>query len=122
MHNIYKTKQEKNSMQAERLEILLEFLKKEPSDPFNRYAVAMELMNTDREKALEHFEIVRNEHPDYLPLYYQLGAIYFENEDIQKAELTYQTGINLAEKMNNEKTLKELKGAYQQLKDETSEW
>jgi hypothetical protein len=58
------------------------------------------------------------EHPDYLATYYQAATIYAEREDEKQAAAIFEKGIALAEQRQNEKTLKELKGAYNMYKDE----
>ena len=42
--------------------------------------------------------------------------------EIQLAEETYKVGIEVARKIGNEKTLKELKGPYQMFLDELEDW
>lgn len=108
-------------MQAERLNILLNFLEEEPNEPFNKYALAMEYLKTDKNKSIELFENLIEKHSEYLATYYQLAALYVENEDFEKAISTYKKGIAIAENQKNEKTLKELKGALQMLMDEIEE-
>ncbi|UBM58495.1 tetratricopeptide repeat protein [Marinilongibacter aquaticus] len=109
-------------MQEARLKILLEYLQEEPHDPFNRYAVAMEYMKSDVHEARKHLELLYAEHTGYLPLYYQLGQLYTAAEDFDRAEKVYTEGIGLARKMEDVKTEKELRGAYQIMKDEREEW
>jgi tetratricopeptide (TPR) repeat protein len=104
-----------------RLEILRQFVADEPQDPFNHYALATELLKTNKNEAKEFFEYLIQHHADYLPTYYHLGALYVELGENNVAEQTYLQGIKLAEKLKNEKTLKELKGAYQMFLDELEE-
>ena len=109
-------------MQVDRLKLLIEFLQDEPQEPFNRYAVAMELLKVDTQKSIEHLEILLNEFPDYLPTYYQLAQLYFDKDELEKAAEVYKAGIALAKAQKNLKIEKELEGAYQMLKDEMEEW
>ena len=101
-----------------RLEILRQFLEEEPHDAFNHYALATELLKTDKNESKEIFEYLIVHHAGYLPTYYHLGALYIELGENHEAEQTYLQGIELAKSQKNEKTLKELKGAYQMLLDE----
>jgi tetratricopeptide (TPR) repeat protein len=101
-----------------RLEILRQFVADEPQDPFNHYALATELLKTNKNEAKEFFEYLIQYHADYLPTYYHLGALYVELGEITAAEQTYLQGIELAKRLENQKTLKELKGAYQMFLDE----
>ena len=101
-----------------RLEILRQFVAEEPQDAFNHYALATELLKTDKNESKEIFEYLIQNHADYLPTYYHLGALYVEMGENDAAEQTYLQGIELAKNLKNEKTLKELKGAYQMFLDE----
>jgi tetratricopeptide (TPR) repeat protein len=104
-----------------RLEILRKFVAEEPQDPFNHYALATELLKTNKKVSKGIFEDLIQNYPDYLPTYYHLGALYVELCENNAAEQTYLQGIELAKRLNNEKTLKELKGAYQMFLDEMDE-
>ena len=101
-----------------RLEILRQFVVEEPQDPFNHYALATELLKFDKAESRQIFEYLLKNHADYLATYYHLGALYVELGELQLVETTYLSGIELALKIGNEKTLKELKGAYQMFLDE----
>lgn len=101
-----------------RLEILRQFVTEEPQDPFNHYALATELLKFDKTESKQIFEYLLKNHDNYLATYYHLGALYVELEEHNLAEKTYEAGIELARKIGNEKTLKELKGAYQMFLDE----
>jgi len=101
-------------MNSERLNQLLNYLKEEPEDPFNHYAVAMELVGSEPRKALEYLAHLLTHHPSYLAAYYQAAALYDATDQLQQAKLTYQQGIALARQQNNHNTLRELQSAYQQ--------
>jgi predicted Zn-dependent protease len=101
-----------------RLEILRQFVAEEPQDPFNHYALATELLKFNKTESKQIFEYLLKNHADYLATYYHLGALYVELGEHKLAENAYVTGIALAGKIGNEKTLKELKGAYQMFLDE----
>jgi predicted Zn-dependent protease len=101
-----------------RLEILRQFVAEEPQDPFNHYALATELLKFNKTESRQIFENLLKNHADYLATYYHLGALYVELSENSLAEETYIAGIALAGKIGNEKTLKELKGAYQMFLDE----
>ncbi|MFT4733360.1 MAG: tetratricopeptide (TPR) repeat protein [Algoriphagus sp.] len=109
-------------MQEERMKLLLDFLVQEPEDPFNRYAVAMELMKSDKQRAVEHLEVLIREHATYLPTYYQLAQLYFDEDALEDAEKIYLKGIALAESQNNQKIEAELRGAYRMLLDDMEEY
>ena len=108
-------------MQVERLKILLEYLAEEPNEPFNIYAVAMEYLDKDNEKALFHLEKLLNEYADYVPTYYHAAALFFEKGDLVNAEKTYKMGIEKAHQQHKTKAYDELKRAYKMFLDEVEE-
>lgn len=105
----------------DRLRILRQFVEDEPQDPFNHYALATELLKFDKTESRHIFEYLLEKHSQYLATYYHLGALYVELGEHLLAEKTYVEGIALAYKIGNEKTLRELKGAYQMFLDELEE-
>ncbi len=109
-------------MQEERMKLLLDFLAQEPDVPFNRYAVAMELIKSDRQRAVEHLEVLIEEHPTYLPTYYQLAQLYFDVDALDEADKVYLKGIDLAVAQKNQKIEAELRGAYRMLLDDMEEY
>lgn len=105
-----------------RLELLLEYYREDPNDPFNIYALAMEYLGNDPSKALYYFEGLLKWHPNYLPAYYQAGKLYGELEQFGKALETYGLGKALADALGETRTLEELKRAERALRDEMEEW
>jgi predicted Zn-dependent protease len=105
-----------------RLELLRQFVAEEPQDPFNRYALATELLKFNKTESRHIFECLLQNHADYLATYYHLGSLYIELGENKLAEKTYLAGIVLAGKIGNEKTLKELNGAYQMFLDELGDY
>lgn len=99
-------------MNSQRLQKLHEFLKQEPDNPFLIYGLAIEYEKSDMLKAIELYELLLKDHPDYLPTYYQVAHIYWEQEENTKARNAFEQGIALAEKQNNSKAIQELKAAY----------
>ncbi len=96
-----------------RIEQLLQFVKEEPNDPFNLYALALEYQNKDADAAKTYFEKLLQQHPEYLPTYFHAAAFFAEAEKIEKAQQIYLKGIDLAKKQGNQHALRELKNAYQ---------
>ena len=105
-----------------RLEQLRKFYEEEPNDPFNAYALATELIKFDLQAARQLFEELITNHPNYWATYYHAAALYTTLEEFDLAEQTYQKGIEITANLQNEKALKELKGAYQMFLDEREEW
>lgn len=108
-------------MQAERIKFLLEQIELDPEEPFNYYALAIEYKDSQQDMAIEYFEKLLQEFPEYLPTYYHAAALFFETNQNKEAENTYLLGIKLAEKLKKEKALRELKSAYQMFLDEIDE-
>jgi tetratricopeptide (TPR) repeat protein len=105
-------------MQEQRLNFLEKEILAQPNEPFNYYALALEYIKIDKEKALNLFEYLLKEHSEYLPVYYKSAEFFEENNEIEKADDIFKKGILLAEKLGKEKILKELKGRYQLFIDE----
>lgn len=99
-------------MNNSRIKILLQYLKDEPNDPFNIYALAMEYIQVNPSKSKVYFEELLDQHPDYLATYHHAAALFAEEGDKKKAENIYLKGIALAENQKNSHALRELKNAY----------
>ena len=105
-------------MNEARINLLKSYIEEEPKDPFNYYALACEYLNGKEEEALQLFEQLLINFPDYLATYYQAAQLLQEFEEYEKTLAVYEKGIALAEKQNNTKTLNELKTAKQNLEFE----
>ena len=103
----------------DRKTLLREFIREEPKNPFNYYALALEIKEKDSKEASELFDYLLENHPSYLPLYYPAAQFFFEQNQIQKANEIYAAGIQLAKNQNELKTLRELQNAYQNFLFET---
>jgi len=99
-------------MNSERLDQLLEFLKEDPNDPFNLYAVATEYNPHYPEKALEYYELLLTDHPDYLATYYHAAKLYADLGQSSNAEDAFKKGIALAQEQKEALPLRELQNAY----------
>jgi tetratricopeptide (TPR) repeat protein len=105
-------------MNGSLLSHLLSFYEEDPADPFNVYALAIEYVKSDPGKAGHFFDILLNDHPDYLPTYYHAGSFFAAQEQIEKAEGIYQKGLELARAQKNLKAQQELMRAYNSFLDE----
>lgn len=99
-------------MSTDRLAALLGFLQETPDDPFTLYAVATEYRNENPRTALGYYEKLLNEHPQYVPTYYHAAQLYVDLNQPERAEQTYQKGIEEAQKQNDALALRELRNAY----------
>ncbi|HEY8400855.1 MAG TPA: tetratricopeptide repeat protein [Cytophagaceae bacterium] len=109
-------------MQNQRIEQLIQFLKDDPNDPFTIYALALEYLKTDDNKALVYFNQLLNEHPDYIATYYHAGKLFEKLGNKEKAGEVYQKGIQLATQTRKLHALNELRAAYNILMDEEEDW
>jgi tetratricopeptide (TPR) repeat protein len=97
---------------VDRIKQLEEFFKEDPNDAFNSYALALEYLKSDPQKSYELFESLLNKHPDYLPTYYPFAHLLTELRQPDKAESIFKQGIDVARRVNDPKTLRELSAAY----------
>jgi hypothetical protein len=98
-----------------RLEQLQAFYNDDPHDPFNLYGLALEVSRSDAQKAVALFEVLLEEHPSYIPAYYQAAKL---NEAIKKNDRAieiYRLGIDRSKKQNEFKALRELQSALDEL-------
>jgi Tfp pilus assembly protein PilF len=102
-------------MATERIKQLQQYCDEDPSDPFNIYALALEYRNVDPLKARELFDALLRHHSTYLPTYYHAAKFFQEQGENSKAVGIYEVGIALAKKLKDDKTLRELRSAYDEL-------
>ncbi|CAN5375140.1 hypothetical protein BH23BAC1_BH23BAC1_12610 [soil metagenome] len=100
-------------MENSRLEKLLQFYQEDPHEPFNIYAIALEyLSQNNNTEAKKYFDLLLEKHKNYLPTYYHAASFYTSQGNKDKAGIIYQSGITLAQQVNNNHTLRELRNAY----------
>jgi len=95
-----------------RIAQLEEFLREDPDDDFNLYALALEYLKSDQLKAHDLFSNLLRKSPGYLPTYYPFAHLLIELQQATKAEEIFEQGIELARRSGDSKTLKELTNAY----------
>jgi tetratricopeptide (TPR) repeat protein len=100
-------------MQISRLEKLLEFIKNEPDDPFLKYALATEYLRINQtDIALQYYEDLINNHPNYAGTYYHLGKLYEALDRKQEAINTYETGMKVTKAQRDNHAFSELQAVY----------
>lgn len=100
---------------ASRIQQLEGFVNEDPTDPFNLYALALEYSKSNSGKAVEIFNELLQQHPDYVPTYYQLGKLYIDLSENEKALNVFALGIKIAGGNNDVKAMRELQSARQEL-------
>jgi Tfp pilus assembly protein PilF len=99
-------------MIPQRLQLLKDLLEKEPTDSFLNYALALEYAKENNlTKAIELIEQIVQKDEQYLASYYQLGQLYEQQNQAQKALEYYKKGVLIAQVQKNKKTLNELNEA-----------
>jgi hypothetical protein len=102
-------------MKSDRIKMLEQFVVEDPTDPFNHYALALELAKSDKQKAKEVFDQLIATYSDYVPAYYQSALLYLElnlNDEVAKI---IENGITQAKKQNNLKAANELKSLLDEI-------
>lgn len=106
-------------MSKERLHKLLQFLESSPGDSFLSFAVAKEYESAgDEERALEYYQRLTEQDPDYVGAYYHLGKLYERRRQYEKARQTYERGMEAAKRAGDRHALSELAGARLALEEE----
>jgi tetratricopeptide (TPR) repeat protein len=99
-----------------RREMLEEFLRKNPTDAFARYGLAMECVRTEEnELAAQHFRALLEAHPDYVAGYYHFGQLLARLGRQEEAYNTYKSGMEAARKAGNTHALSEMEEALRSL-------
>lgn len=107
-------------MAKPRLEMLEDFVRKDPRDAFSRYALAMEYVNAQRyDEAIAHFRALIAQDPDYIATYFQLGQACERTGRPEEARAAYEQGIAACRRKGDSKTLGELEFALEQLSGST---
>lgn len=92
-----------------RLEQLREMLADDPSDPFTRYALGMELKGLGRaEEALAELSRLLDEAPGYVPTWYQCGKLLHELGRTERALEVLRRGVEVAQAAGDAHTTGEL--------------
>lgn len=104
-------------MNLQRIKILEQFLKDDPTDPFSLYALALEFKNQDSKKAKELFDQLLENHPTYLPTYYIAGDFYVAQGNPDRAIEILKKGLALARQQKDANSTREISAALQNLED-----
>jgi len=103
-------------MHKTRLEFLRETLAAKPDDTFARYALALELSNSERaEDAWAHFEYLLSRQPEYSATYYQAGTFLARQGRRDEARKILARGIEVTGQQGNLHAQSELQKALDEL-------
>lgn len=99
-----------------RIPQLERMLESRPDDPFVPYALGIEHANDGAlELALQYFERVAQQHPQYVPTYLHYGQTLEKLSRYDEALSVYDKGIEVAEAAQDGHALSELRGARELL-------
>ena len=99
-----------------RLSMLDALIARGSTDPFVRYARALELRGLGQlEAALDGLRDVRARHPDYVPTFLMAGQIAVELEQTAEARDWLTQGVAAAERARDEHARSELQAALDAL-------
>lgn len=102
-------------MPTQRIKQLLQFYEEDPGDPFNLYALALEYLNHDLARSRALFETLLAEHEGYLPTYYHAAKFFQQHGEHERATAIFENGMALAKRLNDQKALRELRSAYDEM-------
>lgn len=92
-----------------RLSSLLELHKKDPSDSFVTYGIALEYISAnDYQKAEEYLFLLLKNDPKYVPAYMQYAMLKEKIDDIEEAKRIYREGIIIARELKDMKAAREM--------------
>ncbi|NUO79258.1 tetratricopeptide repeat protein [candidate division KSB1 bacterium] len=99
-------------MDTTRIEKLKKSLDANPSDAFTRYLVALECVKLRlNDEAIAHFQQLVNEHPQYVPTYYQYAQLLENLQRQTQAIAIYEAGLNAARTAGDTHAASELQAA-----------
>lgn len=98
---------------------LMEFLEKDPTSSFLRFALAKEYENENNpRKSIELFEDLIHSDPGYTGAYYHLGKQYLKIREKDQAIRVYQAGLAACRIHHAHHDASELRGALLEITDE----
>ncbi len=93
----------------DRLEALLQFYEKDPSDSFVIYGIALEYISRkELDKGEEFLKILIKNDPKYVPAYMQYARLKENLNEIEEAKKLYLMGINAAKEIGDNEAIKEM--------------
>src|SRR5260221_14523974 len=97
-----------------RREMLEKIVASGKGDSFALYALALEYRTEERvDEAIATFETLRQNDPEYLPMYLMAGQILLERERSAEAKAWLESGVALATRQGNSKARSELLAAIE---------
>ena len=105
-------------MEKNRLEILMQFVERNPQDPFARYGLAMEHARLgEHDQAIENFRKLWEINPDYAAAYFQAGQLLARMGQTEQARRVLGEGIEAAGRIGDLHTKSEMEAALADLRE-----
>ena len=102
--------------EANRLQMLTEFLQQNPGDPFARYGLAMEYSKAGQtDQALAEFNKLLELHPDYTNGYFMAAQALERAARTAEAKKMLERGVEAARRTGNKHALSEMSGMLEEL-------
>jgi len=96
--------------------MLEEFVTRKPDDPFSRYGLAMECMNSgDPAAADQHFRALLQSNADYVPAYLMYAQLLVRESRATEARTVLSSGIAAAEKKGDQHARSEMEGLLSEI-------
>ena len=112
----------KFAVNMSRIDQLQSFLKDSPNDSFIIFAIAKEFEKTgDLHQAEKQYRLIHKNEPEYVGMYYHLGKLLFNNNDLQGAWKIYSEGMQVAKQQGDQHALNELAGARLEIDEDDLE-
>jgi len=112
MHSRAMTQAQKKTRRA----MLEEFMAAHPQDAFARYGLAIECASQgDPEAAIENFQKLLADHPNYVAGYFQYGQLLARLSRADEARRAWTTGIEAARRAGDQHASSEMEAALAQL-------
>jgi thioredoxin-like negative regulator of GroEL len=99
-----------------RRQMLEEFVARKPDDPFSRYGLAMECVNSgDPAAADQHFRALLQSNADYVPAYLMYAQLLVRESRATEARTVLSSGIAAAEKKGDQHARSEMEGLLSEI-------
>jgi Tfp pilus assembly protein PilF len=99
-----------------RRQMLEEFVAKKPDDPFSRYGLAMECMNSgDTAAANDQFRTLLDRNADYVPAYLMYAQMLSRESRTDEARNVLSIGITAAERKGDQHARSEMESLLSEL-------
>jgi len=96
-------------MSQNRIQLLQKAIQSNPQDPFPYFGLAKAHEKAgETEKALQQYDFLIKNHPDYGGTYYHYVILLMESEEWDKAEKVCEQGLKVLLEQNNQQLYSEL--------------